>query len=395
MSSRRPLRNQWWRLSQFIVFITVSFVVGCVEPYSPSIITEDYGILVVDGFFVGNDSSFFRLSRTQQLESSVTSKPELRARIVVEGENGSSYEFKELGNGKYGLAPQSLNASVNYKIRIRTDDTHEYESDYVPMQQGHEIDSVTYEDLEADNRVEFSVYAHDPSNQTKYYYFTYDETWKYKSLGISVYRWENGQMIPRTDATEIQYCYKTQYMQDYFLANTAALSDAVVYDFKLFTLSKSSQKLYFGYSILVKQFALTAESYSYYQLTKTNSNNLGTLFDPIPTQPTSNIRCITKPSEPVIGFFNASYMKEKRLYFRRVDITPSNVLFDETGYELCPSYIAALDELSDETFQGMIIGDRVFDRITFELIGYSYSTEECMDCRKRGGVTTKPDYWYE
>src|SRR6185369_6014941 len=103
MSSRRPLRNRWRRLSQFILFIGVSFAAGCVEPYSPSIITEDYRILVVDGFFVGNDSSFFRLSRTQQLESSVTSKPELRARVVVEGEDGTSYEFKELGKGKYGL----------------------------------------------------------------------------------------------------------------------------------------------------------------------------------------------------------------------------------------------------------------------------------------------------
>lgn len=395
MSCRRPSIKRTWRLSNFIPFICVFIIISCVEPYAPSIITEDLGLLVVDGFFVGNDSSFFRLSRTQQLESSVTSRPELRARVVVEGENGSEYEFTELGNGKYGLPTQSLNASINYKISIRTDDTHEYESDYVPMQRGHEIDSVTYTDMAEDNNVGFSVYAHDPSNQTKYYYLTYDETWKYKSFGLSVYRWENGQMIPRVDATEIQYCYKSQYMRDYFLTNTAALSDALVYDFKLFTLSKASQKLYFGYSILVKQLALTAESYSYYQLTKTNSNNLGTLFDPIPTQPVSNIRCLTRPSEPVIGFFNASYLQTKRLYFRRVDITPSNVLYDETGYELCTGNVALLDELSDELFKGMIIGDRVFDPITFELVGYSYSTEECMDCRKKGGTTTKPDYWYE
>jgi hypothetical protein len=368
---------------------------SCVEPYSPSIVTEDYGLLVVDGFFVGNDSSFFRLSRTQKLDSDVTSKPELHARIVVESENGSAYEFIEMGKGKYGMPRQTLDASVNYKIRIRTDDTHEYESDYIPMLRGHEVDSVTYTDVVEDNSVGFSVYAHDPTNQTKYYYFSYDETWKYKSFGISVYRWENGQMIPRADATEIQYCYKTQYTRDYFLTNTAALSESVVYDFKLPSLSKASQKLYFGYSILVKQFALTPESYSYYELTKTNSNDLGTLFDAIPTQPISNIRCITKPSEPVIGFFNASYLQTKRLYVRRVDVAASNTLYEDTGYELCTGGIAALDELSDELFEGMIIGDRVFDPITFELIGYSYSTVECMDCRARGGVIERPDYWYE
>ena len=395
MSSSKPTHHKAWAPSNFTLFACLSLVMSCVEPYAPTIIADDYRLLVVDGFFVGNDSSFLRLSRTQKLESEVSSKAELHATVIVEGDNGSKYEFMELGNGRYALPPQSVDPAVLYKIHIRTDDTEEYESDFVSMQYGHEVDSVTLTDLVEENNVEFSVYGHDPTNRTKYYYYTYDETWKYRSLDKSVYRWENGQMVPRVDASEIQYCYKTQYLRDYFLTNTTALSDAVVHDFKLFTIPKSSQKLYFGYSILVKQFGLTSESYSYYQLTKTNSNNLGTLFDPIPTQPISNIRCITKPSEPVIGFFNASYMEKRRLYFRRVDITPSNVAYGPTGYELCEGYMATLEQLSDALFEGMIIGDRVFDLITFELIGYTYGTVECMDCRAKGGVTARPDYWYE
>jgi hypothetical protein len=382
-------------LSKCFLFASISFLISCVEPYAPPVIADDFGLLVVDGFFVGNDSSLIKLSRTQNLESEVNSKPELHATVVVQSESGSEYPFIELGNGRYGLYNQNVDPSVRYRIWIRTDDTDEYESDFVPMQHGHLVDSVTYRDQVEDNSVEVSVYAHDPTNKTKYYYFTYDDTWQYRSFDKSVYRWENGQIIPRADATEIQNCYKTQYWRDYFLTNTTALSESVVHDLKLFTLAKSSRKLYFGYSVFVKLYGLTPESYSYYELIKLNSNELGSLFDPIPTQPVSNIRCITKPSEPVIGYFNASYLGTRRLFFRRIDLEPSDEVYEETGYELCEGRFAALDELSDKTFEGMIIGDRFFDPITFELLGYTYSTEQCMDCRKKGGVTNRPDYWYD
>ncbi|MEJ7664694.1 MAG: DUF4249 family protein [Hymenobacter sp.] len=57
-----------------------------------------------------------------------------------------------------------------------------------------------------------------------------------------------------------------------------------------------SSKLYYLYSILVRQYALTPEEFAYWDKLRKNTENLGTLFDPLPSQLSGNVHRLTMPA---------------------------------------------------------------------------------------------------
>ncbi len=381
------------RYTTRIIICLCLFINGCVEPYMPSVIITDYNYLVVDGFLVGNDSTFITLSRTQAIANANTFEAEPQALVQIESESGKIYSLVEKNNGLYVAPPLALGLTDRYRLRIKTTNSREYLSEYASILSSALIDSVTFEEDREKDAIDFKIFAHDEENNSPYYLWTYDETWMY-SAGYSVYYYQGGQMLPRARADEFYFCWKTLPGNNIYLHSTTALSEDVVHDYHLFSMPQTSRKLYHGYSILVKQYALTEEAYEYWTLTKKNSESLGNLFDPMPSQAASNIRCVSHPDELAIGHFSASTVNKKRLLFTRSEITgPSSGPYSPTGYEDCEWVILELADISSETLQGKLVGDRYYDLITQELIGYTVAPEECVDCRFQGGTTKKPDYW--
>lgn len=376
-----------------IAVLLIFLASGCVEPYFPPVIITNHNYLVVEGFLVGNDSTFVKLSRTQVIGDPGTVKGESHALVEIEGDNGEHYSLSEKQNGLYFAPPLNIGTNVKYRLRIRTDDRYEYLSDYVAGKRSPSLDSITWEQDISNDAVQFNLYAHDSENETRYYMWTYDETWQY-SASRSLYYFENGQILPRDNASEFYHCWKTNVGVNFYLHATTSLAEDVVHDFKLFSIPQWERKMNIGYSILVREYALTKEAFDYWALTKKNSENLGSLFDPMPSQALSNIRCISNTDEVVIGHFSVSTVQKKRTTIHRHQVSgPWSRPFGPTGYEACEGEIVPLDEMTEKRLQGRLIGDRVYDLITQELIGYAVGLIECMDCRVKGGVTTMPDYW--
>jgi len=375
------------KIISFCVFFT-----GCVEPYVPSLIVIDHDLLVIDGFLVGNDSTFIRLSRTQVIAEDTASQPEPGAFLQIESENGNKYLLAEKNKGLYAGPSFGLDPAGQYRLRVITSNAHEYLSDFASMNSSPLLDSVTFEEDFQEEDIDFKVFAHDDENNSQYYLWAYDETWQY-SAALSNYYYQDGQMIGRVDASLFYFCWKTMPSNNIYLHSTTALSKDIVHDFRLYSLPQSDRKFYYGYSVLVKQYSVTKEAFDYWTLTKKNSEALGGLFDPMPSQALSNFRCISHPDEPVIGHFSASTVQKKRLFFNRSELRGPSSPYGPSGYEECEGEVIKLADISDETMQGKLVGDRVYDPITQELVGYGVGPEECMDCRFKGGVLTKPDYW--
>jgi len=375
------------------VIVVLIFANGCLEPYAPALVTVDYNFLVIEGFLVGNDSSFVKISRSQPIGDATPYESEIHATVEVEAENGTKYSLSEKSNGVYVAPPLNLTSSVNYRLHIRTDDTKEYYSEYVPLKESPPLDSVVWAETPSGDGVQFNVFAHDPENKTRYYLWKADETWKYVSTATSIYYYKNGEMLQRDSSTELYNCWKTLPVNNIFLHSSTTLAEDIISDFELFAIPQNSRKLYFGYSLQVKQYALTREAFDYWSMIKKNSESLGSLFDPVPAQPFSNIRCTTNPEEPVIGMFSATTVQEKRVHFTRQDITGPSSEYTPTGYEYCTGEIILLEHISAFTLQNKLVEKKYFDLVTFEHLGYVVGREDCMDCRKKGGVTQKPIYW--
>ncbi|MGC4023430.1 MAG: DUF4249 family protein [Cyclobacteriaceae bacterium] len=76
--------------------------------------------------------------------------------------------------------------------------------------------------------------------------------------------------------------------------------------------------------MLVKQQALSEEAYNFWFQLQTTTQNLGGLFDPLPSQVNSNVQCESDPSKTVLGFFSGSSVSSKRIFI---------------GYDKLPEYL--------------------------------------------------------
>jgi hypothetical protein len=359
---------------------------SCVEPYAPPTVSSPEKYLVVEGFLnSGNGSSSIRLSRTQNLKETGPIPVELKATVLIEGEQNTTYPFTEAGNGVYTLGALSFQNNEKYRLRIKTASGKQYLSDYVTIKQAPQLDSVFWE--VENNGVQLYINASDPKNNTWYYRWDYQETWEFNVPYVGSLYYTRGKVDLVTE--NIATCWKGTSSNNIILGSSVRLSKDVIYKFPLIYLPKDSPKHLIKYSILVRQYGLNKESFEYWQNLKKNTENIGSLFDSQPSQVTGNIKSVDTPDEPVFGYFDAYTVQEKRIFIRSRDLPRWQRI---TGYESCELDTVSIPDLiktgGNQTY--MFFGE---DRgITGQLEGYIFSSPNCMDCRT-AGTNVKPSFW--
>jgi hypothetical protein len=387
--------NQYLRQLTRVISGLLLLCLGCIDPYTPDLLSIDYGILVVDGFFVPNDTTRIRLSRTVTMDSPPHSVPEPAAAVKIEGDNGFSMTLSQQKDHVYTAPPIKVDLTAQYKMIIHTADGKTYESMFVRVNASPPIDSVIIHEESDSIGVTFNVFANNPKNdaRARYYSYQYDETWEYTASGYSIYKFENDEIVPRRRADELFVCYQSRSSSDIRLTSTAHLSQDVVYDFPILKMRQSDRRLYQTYSLNARQYVLTPEAYAYWSIINQNSEQLGTLFDPIPSQPIGNFTCTTDQNQPVIGYFTASDVATKRILVKRAELGGPKEPYQPTGYEKCVLSFIAVEDVSAENLQGLLINESVNEDVTSEIVGYKVGPAFCLDCRMMGGTTKRPSYW--
>jgi len=382
----------WYKPCKIFLFATLLLAVSsCIEPYGVPALLTDYNYLVVQGFLIDEtDSTIIKLSRTTTLKNESKETAELNAQVYIEEEEGNTYVLTENGEGIYSLPPLKFNAAKRYRLHIRTRDTKEYASDFVALRQSPEINQVTWK--EEDHGIRFYINIRDPENKTWYYLWTFKETWKYSSAFRSPYIYENGEVKSRGNSEELFFCWRTLPSPNIYINSTQTLSQDVVSNYPLYFISNDSRKLYYGYSLLIQQYAITKGAYEYWTTLLKNNERVGSLFDALPSQDLGNLHCLSNPAEPVLGYFSASSITRKRVMIDRQEITGPSTSYQPTGYEYCGEEFIPLDQLSLLLGNKLII-EKKYDDVTQQLTGYLVTTSDCADCRAHGGTLTKPDYW--
>ncbi len=296
----------------------VLFIAGltaCREPYAPPAITQPNRYLVVDGFINtgANTVTTFNLNRTRNLgDTTVIGIPELGAQMSLIGTNGNTYPLIDPDRtGSYSTAPLTLDVTQQYHITVTTTAGEQFVSDPVPCLANPPIDSISWQ-----QPLDLSIYAstHDPTDKTHYYRYDYNETWEHDSQLMSVYTVVNGYLVATDSSNQTWRCWTTDTSTNILLATSAANTTDTIAGFRLMTIPNSDPRVDIDYSILVRQYALTADAYNYWQLIQKTTQDVGTLFDVQPTQLTGNIHCTTNSAEPVIGFISATNVQAQRIY---------------------------------------------------------------------------------
>lgn len=371
---------------------------GCIEPYMPDAISSKTNYLVVDGFINPRGSTTIVLSRTFDIASKAAPPAETRATVYIEEEGGARYTVPEtVVKGTYTSAALVLTAGRNYRLHILTSAGKDYASAYGPAKTTPPIDNVNWRTT-ADGLTIY-VNTHDDANATQYYRWEYEETWEIIPPYSPRYEYRNNRIQDLLTPFP-SICWGNNKSTDIKISNTRRLMQDVVADYPIRSFSTSNDRLAYRYSILVKQYAQTAEEYAYWDQLKKNTENIGTLFDPLPTQLTGNIRCLNDETELALGYIGTHSLVQRRIFIARSELPRTWPI--SNGYESCvppdtlflykPSPGPSPEDKLLSTFgSGDILPiDRLYG--SSGIIGYTAKSRDCIDCRTRGAAV-KPSFW--
>ena len=378
------------RTLKLILCISVLlFSFSCKKPFEHDAISDSATLLVVEGIINQGGQTNIMLSRTLKLADKSVLQMEKGAKVQVEGSNNSILALTESAAGIYTLPNTTFNATLQYRLRIKTIAGKEYLSDLMSVRTTPAIDSLNWR--REREGVGLYIDAHDSNNNTKYYQWDYLETWEQRSVGYSDYVYKDSRVQNRDyiESLKIFTCWKNEASTNILISSTTKLSSDVVDDFQLALIPNRSEKLGVRYSILVKQYAIGKEAYDYLTLMKRNSEQLGSLFDNQPTDIIGNIKCISNPDERVIGFLNISQIIEKRIFINNSQLPSWNFSL------VCEPIVIRnhKDSLSNAFSSGALLITTYNLSAFGTIVSYNGNTALCLDCRTRGGSSVKPSFW--
>lgn len=317
--------------SKFIKFSILLLVVGCVEPVDIKTISyENY--LVVEAIITNeNKKHSIQLSRTFEIDSN-TPAPETGATVQIISDI-TTYNFIETSPGNYvSIVAFSAEEGENYQLNITTKDGKSYSSskEIVPKNSQIERISTSIEtSVEGEKGVTINVQSFNPTNDSNYYRYQYEETykivppfWSSKELiVISDVRPFEVDIIDRTVDNKI--CYKTNDSKSILITETKSLAEDRV-NFSIRFILETNFIISERYSILVKQFVQSPKGYNYYKTLKELSSSDNVFAQTQPGFIAGNLISNTDPNEKVVGFFEVASVSEKRFFFNFSDIFSSD-----------------------------------------------------------------------
>lgn len=369
-----------------IIFL---FGIGCKEPYNADLRYTQTNFLVVEGYIDGAAVTQVRISRTRELSKGDTAKKvyETSAKVMVEDDAGKSFFLYDYGQGLYSSADVlNLSAGRKYRLNITTNNGEKYLSDFVDFKSSPPIDKIGWKKKNGD--VEIVVSTQDPKNETKYYRWEYQETWEYHSYYTSIFKYDEAAVKVVDRDEQVKICWRDGFQNSIQIDNSTKLNADIISEKALLTIPNHSDKLSVLYSINVKQFALDVNAYNFWEAMKSNTEQLGSIFDPQPNQTQGNIHSLSNPGEPVVGYISAGNSYTKRAFVKNTEL--------EKGWNIpddCPQFI--VEDVRDSLlayfyYSGLIpINQAVTDK---GRPAYTGSSPNCVDCTIKG-TNVKPYFW--
>ncbi len=376
-----------------IIFLIISSLVACREPFEPEIDPVDQQVLVVEGYLDSDGTpSILSLSFTSDIGAGATDvTPLLGADIFLENSFGTRFSLSELSDGKY-LFEQDIEEEEIYQLRIFLRNGNTYSSSELKPIITPDIIDVGFEKNEAGVEIFLTTQGDENADD---FLWTYDETWAFLPAITTQFEYDDltRDVVLRDPNNRIDLCFRSEPNSDLLLETSSRFEDQFVFRQAIAQIDQGDERLSERYSILISQKALSKEDSEFWEILKNNTDDLGSIFSPLPSLIGGNISLDQNPEVPVIGQVSLGKVRQRRLFIDNQDVTPWRVEVPE--YEGClispDSILVAQYEAIFSS--GVNIPVRpIIPENGFEPIGYFSGPVGCVDCTLRGS-NVPPTFW--
>jgi hypothetical protein len=229
---------------------------------------------------------------------------EVGATLEIVGEDGLSISAVTDNNG-VATFTTPLTSSRRYKLLITTILGRKYATAFLENKRTPEIEKIGYK-VDGPG-IQLHVSSEDKTQDTRYYSWSFEETWKNQGFNSYAFCWNNERRPGSI-----------------YIASSVKFSADRISEFPLTFMDGQSRKLAHIYSINVFQYGLTKEAYDYLSKLKKLSEQIGGIFATQPSELTGNVYCLSNPSEKVIGFISCGIIREKRFFISSSEIKKIN-----------------------------------------------------------------------
>lgn len=381
---------------RFLFLIPVLISASCLKIYEPVIETIDANKFVVSGLITDrNCPQVIRVSK-----ASTINKPEALpvsgCVVTVSDDNNHRFATIDSADGNYycRIDPQFLIPGRSFNVEIITPGGDKIVSDFDRFSSCPEVDSIYYKrkDLltndpgKFEKGIQFYVDLNGDDTDSKFYRFETIETWEYHSeYPVELY-FSHGLHYVYPPDFSLSICWSTFVTRNIYILSTKNFGGNKYKQFPLHFINNRTQRLVYGYSLLINQYSLSEAAYNYWNQLRINTTNEGGLYEKQPLAMNGNLRNLTHPEQEVLGFFGASSVKSKRIFVKNVENLELEtdptcafryVTYKELAGSSATSWPIYLKENTDEAV----------------IAPYILLAPGCVDCRAYGGTTVKPDFW--
>jgi hypothetical protein len=377
-----------------IILITGTLSVSCIDRYYLNSEGNTDVRIVIEGLLTnGGESAEIVISKPSSPDN-FKFLPISGCNVYIEDSQNNSValpESAQAGHYQAQLDPLFVQVGNCYRLNVKTPGGRHYLSAFEEMKPCPKVDSVYYEIEtkpkntigEVEEGIQFYINFKGDNTMDHYFRWSLQETYEYHSTwSINRYIDEKNKLIVIPEDFSNFVCYKTEPIYEIYNLSTSGLSKNSYDRYPLHFVNNETQRLLYHYSLLVRQYSLSEDAYTFWESLRKNNKELNYLLGAQPSVLKSNIYNTSDSTETVLGYFGVSSVTKKRINIRFIPgLTFSKVKYCPEVRKLYttterPLYLFPLHN-SDGT------------------VSWEWSDRNCFFCQMLGGTTERPSYWDE
>ena len=384
------------KVQNIILLLLMIFLMSCEERYIPELDGNYLNVLVVDGRITNAEPPY-------TVKLSLSSDVEGPQYITLSG-----YEVKimdNLGNieilsepeaGTYVTSPDGIQGVIGreYKIILKSPDGKTYESNFEKIKDPVGIESV-YTELEYEQIEEypynipgyqFYIDTQIAQTDSTWLLWSLDETYKFESDYLIYFTYgSDGILRNFLNTDSLKTCWISEKVYPFFVESTSSLTEPQFIQYPLHFVSTETRRLSIRYSIMVNQYTISEEAYTFWNGVKEQNAGSGELYYSQPYQLSGNVHNANDQDELVLGYFMVAGVAQKRIYKNRPNPTV------DMYYPFC-----TLSQPDYEDYGWMFVGAPPNNTLYITRDANNRNAlpnQTCIDCTKKGGKLEEPDWW--